>query len=114
MDICYPVEEWRRLCFFFPDYHCFELTRTLQFDGFQCGVWVCWTVNRLVSVDGIPWSAPFLMNVLLNFASARVRDGGARLVEECRTSFVNSLQRAASSGSLLVSYSDAVAAAPSS
>ena len=72
-----------------------------------------------ISVDGIPWTVPFLLNVLsdalsLNLASARVRDGSASLVEECRTSFVNSLQRAASSGSLLVSYSDAVAAAPSS
>lgn len=106
---------------FFPHFHCFELISRLQFDGFQCGVWVCWAVDLLVSVsvDGIPWTAPFLLKVLsdaisLNFASARVRDGGARLVEECRTSFVNSLQRAASSGSLLVSYSDAVAAAPSS
>ena len=90
----------------------------MQFDCFQCGVWVCWVVNLLISaVDGQAWTAPYLTNLLneavsVNLTSVRVREGGLRFIEEVRASFVNSIMRAASAGSLLVDYIEAVAAAP--
>ena len=91
----------------------------MQFDGFQCGVWVCWAVNLLISVtvDDQAWTAPHLTSLLnetvsVNLTSVRVREGGLRFIEEVRVSFVNSIMRAASAGSLLVDYIEAVAAAP--
>ena len=87
----------------------------MQFDGFQCGVWVCWAVNLLISATA--WTAPYLPNLLneavsVNLTSVRVREDGLRFIEEVRVSYVNSIMRAASAGSLLVDYIEAVAAAP--
>ena len=91
----------------------------MQFDGFQCGVWVCWAVNLMISatVDRQARTAPHLTNLLneavsVNVTSVRVRDGGLRFIQEARVSFVNSIMRAVSAGSLLVQYTEAVAVAP--
>ena len=112
----FPAQVWRSLCSFFPDLHCFELVSRQQHDGFQCGVWVCWAVDVLISatVDDRAWTVPYLSSlfcdaVSVNLVSVRIRDGEASFIEEVRDTFVSSLQRAASAGSLLVSYSDAVA-----
>ena len=114
-----PAQAWRSLCSFFPDFHCFELVSRLQHDSFQCGVWVCWAVDLLISAaaDGQAWTKASLLNLLndavsLNLTSVRVRDGGPRFIEDVRGGYLASLWRAASSNSLLVTYSDDGAVAP--
>ena len=91
----------------------------LQHDSFQCGVWLCWAVDLLISAaaDGQAWTKASLLNLLndavsLNLTSVRVRDGGPRFIEDVRGGYVASLWRAASSNSLLVTYSDDGAVAP--
>lgn len=106
-----PHRAWTHICSFFDCFRCIDLVSRLQYDGFQCGVWVCWAIDVLISstLDAVYWSVPNLSTLFgnaisLNFYPARLRDGQATFIEEVREAFVTSIQHAASSGSLLVEY----------
>ena len=101
-----PPYAWREICAFFrTPFTCIDLTTRLQIDGFQCGVWTCWFDNTLIQcvVDNRDWTDTDLKRVLIDSASFHTL-GGDSLIEEARTSYVASLRRAATLGTLSVEY----------
>jgi len=101
-----PPSAWRKICTFFPaPFTCFDLITRLQLDGFQCGVWTCWFVNTLIQcvAENRDWTGATLTGLLTD-SSTFCLPGGASLIEDARASYVTSVRRAATLGTLLVEY----------
>ena len=112
-----PADLWDKLTNFFVGFTCMDLRARVQYDGFQCGVWVCWAVEVFTSLvlNVIEWNRDTLMSTFDTTLSAHglatlpisMRQSSSHVSSLLRQRFVDSVKRAASQGSLSVEYLDA-------
>ena len=108
------MEIWSKLTKFFIEFTLADLQSRIQYDGFQCGVWVCWAVETFSSLalDGKDWDWDMLLGAfdntlaaygLLNTLSDAKRNS-SRISALLRQKFVDCIYRASAQQSLSVDY----------
>ncbi len=110
----YPKEIWSKLTKFFIGFTLTDLQSRVQYDGFQCGVWVCWAVETFTSLalDGKDWDRDTLLGALDNTLAAYgllntlslTQSAIRRIRALLRQQFIDSVHHAAAQQSLSVDY----------
>ena len=106
------MEIWSKLTKFFIGFTLADLQSRIQYDGFQCGVWVCWAVETFTSLalDGKDWDGDTLLGAfdntvaaygLLNTLSDAKRNS-SRVSALLRQQFIDCIHHAAAQQSLSV------------
>ena len=107
-----PKEIWSKLTKFSIGFTLADLQSRVQYDGFQCGVWVCWAVENFTSLalDGKDWDRDTLLGAfdntlaaygLLNTLSDAKRIS-SRISALLRQQFIDCIHHAAAQQSLSV------------
>ena len=107
-----PKEIWSKLTKFFIGFTLADLQSRVQYDGFQCGVWVCWAVETFISLalDGKDWDQDTLLGAFDNTLAPYGQLNTLSISREATTrallgqKFVDCIHRAAAQQSLSVDY----------
>ena len=91
-----------------------DLQFRVQYDGFQCGVWVCWAVETFTSLalDEKDWNRGTLLGAFVNTLAAdglrntlsHAERNSSHVSALLRQRFIDCIRRAAIQQSLSVDY----------
>ena len=109
-----PKDIWSKLTKFFIGFILADLQSRVQYDGFQCGVWVCWAVETFTSLalDGKDWTRDTLLGAFDNILAAYglhntlsdATRNSSRISALLRQQFIDCIHHAAAQQSLSVAY----------
>ncbi len=105
-------EIWSKLAKFFIGFTLTDLQSRVQYDGFQCGVWVCWAVETFTSLalDGKDWNRDTLLGAIDNTLAAyglvntlsNAKRNSSRISALVRQQFIDCIHHAVAQQSLSV------------